>query len=114
MSKPPPYPDFPEQDENGVDLSLLRANLRLSPLERARQARHRLPAAHSCPGEAPAVRRIAAHPDFPEQDDYGVDLSLLRAGLRLTPLERVRLAERYRIGVLRVRQHARPIRRKSA
>lgn len=30
----PPNPKFPEQDENGVDLSIIRANLRLSPLQR--------------------------------------------------------------------------------
>ena len=28
---------FPEQDENGIDLSLLRENLRLTPVERLRQ-----------------------------------------------------------------------------
>ncbi|MCH8343941.1 MAG: hypothetical protein IH983_08130 [Planctomycetes bacterium] len=28
---------FPEQDENGVDLSLIRENLRLSPAERLRK-----------------------------------------------------------------------------
>ncbi len=28
---------FPEQDENGVDLSLIRTNLRLSPVERLRK-----------------------------------------------------------------------------
>ncbi len=30
--------DFPEQDENGVDLSLIRAQLRLSPSERLRKS----------------------------------------------------------------------------
>ncbi len=30
----PPYPKFPEQDVRGVDLSIIRANLQLSPLER--------------------------------------------------------------------------------
>jgi len=29
---------YGEQDENGVDLSLIRSNLRLSPLERIRKA----------------------------------------------------------------------------
>lgn len=37
MQPQPPYPKFPEQDENGVDLSLIRSNLRLSPIERARR-----------------------------------------------------------------------------
>jgi hypothetical protein len=34
---PCPKPTFPEQDENGVDLSLIRENLRLSPVERLRR-----------------------------------------------------------------------------
>jgi hypothetical protein len=35
MNRPkPPNPKFPEQDENGVDLSIIRSNLRLTPLER--------------------------------------------------------------------------------
>ncbi len=29
--------DYGEQDENGIDLSLIRANLRLTPLERLRR-----------------------------------------------------------------------------
>jgi hypothetical protein len=29
---------YGEQDENGVDLSLIRANLKLTPIERLRQA----------------------------------------------------------------------------
>ncbi len=32
-----PATTFPEQDENGVDLSLIRENLRLSPAERLRK-----------------------------------------------------------------------------
>jgi hypothetical protein len=35
-AKPPGADDYGEQDENGVDLSLLRYMLRLSPLERLR------------------------------------------------------------------------------
>ncbi len=39
----PPTPrfgpnDYGEQDENGVDLSLIRENLKLTPLERIRKA----------------------------------------------------------------------------
>jgi hypothetical protein len=30
--------DYGEQDENGIDLSLIRENLKLSPLARIRQA----------------------------------------------------------------------------
>ena len=43
MSEPnmPPLPpgalDYGEQDENGIDLSLIRENLRLTPLERIRR-----------------------------------------------------------------------------
>lgn len=40
-SNMPPLPpgalDYGEQDENGIDLSLIRANLRLTPLERIRR-----------------------------------------------------------------------------
>ena len=35
-----PAAPFPEQDENGVDLSLIRENLRLSPAERLRKGDH--------------------------------------------------------------------------
>lgn len=38
---PQPTPqqlDYGEQDENGIDLSLIRENLRLTPLERIRKA----------------------------------------------------------------------------
>lgn len=34
---PPGALDYGEQDENGIDLSLIRANLRLTPLERIRR-----------------------------------------------------------------------------
>jgi hypothetical protein len=36
-AKPPGADDYGEQDESGVDLSLLRYMLRLSPLERLQQ-----------------------------------------------------------------------------
>jgi hypothetical protein len=35
MNPQPRMTPYGEQDDNGVDLSLIRANLRLSPLERA-------------------------------------------------------------------------------
>lgn len=38
MQSQPHNPKFPEQDENGVDLSLIRSNLRLTPTERVRKA----------------------------------------------------------------------------
>ena len=34
---PPGALDYGEQDENGIDLSLIRENLRLTPLERIRR-----------------------------------------------------------------------------
>ena len=34
MTKGLSIPSFPEQDENGVDLSIIRENLRLTPWER--------------------------------------------------------------------------------
>lgn len=36
--RPRAFTPLPEQDENGVDLTLIRANLRLSPTERVRRA----------------------------------------------------------------------------
>jgi hypothetical protein len=39
----PPWFAYGDQDENGVDLTLIRQNLELTPLERARRGdRHRL------------------------------------------------------------------------
>jgi hypothetical protein len=42
----------------------------------------------------PPATPTAPYPSFPEQDDSGVDLSLLRSVLALSPLERLRLMER--------------------
>ncbi len=47
-TRPTPNPDFPNYDENGVDLSLIRLNLRLTPVERLRQ----------CDRAARGVRRL--------------------------------------------------------
>ncbi len=41
-----------------------------------------------------------------EYDENGVDLTLIRANLKLTPLERARKAERLRRGVLRMHELA--------
>lgn len=54
------------------------------------------------------------HPHFPEQEANGVDLSLILANLRLTPVERARRNEMFRQGVIRIRQYARRIDKKSA
>jgi len=45
-------------------------------------------------------------PAFPEQNADGVDLTLIRENLKLTPLERVRKAERLRQHVLRIHKLA--------
>ena len=44
---------------------------------------------------------------YGEQDDNGVDVSLLRDNLRLSPLERLRRGDRATSDALRLRQHAR-------
>lgn len=41
-----------------------------------------------------------------EYDENGVDLTLIRANLKLTPLERARKAERLRRGLLRMHELA--------
>lgn len=46
------------------------------------------------------------NPAFPEQNADGVDLTLIRENLKLTPLERVRKAERLRQHVLRIHKLA--------
>jgi hypothetical protein len=43
---------------------------------------------------------------YGEQDENGVDLSLIRQMLKLTPLERARRADRARRDTLRLREHA--------
>lgn len=47
---------------------------------------------------------------FPEQNEDGVDLSLIRRNLRLSPTERVRQGDRARRGALRLRKYARRLR----
>jgi hypothetical protein len=44
---------------------------------------------------------------YGEQDENGVDLSLIRANLRLTPEERLRRADRATSDMIRLRKHAR-------
>ena len=45
--------------------------------------------------------------DYGEQDENGVDLSLIRRNLRLSPTERVRRAERESKGLLHLRKYVR-------
>ena len=47
---------------------------------------------------------------FPQQDENGVDLSLIRENLKLTPTERVRRADRFRRGLVESREHVQRIR----
>jgi hypothetical protein len=46
---------------------------------------------------------------YGEQDDNGVDVSLIRQNLRLSPRERILQADRIRAGMLHLREHARRI-----
>jgi hypothetical protein len=46
---------------------------------------------------------------YGEQDDNGVDVSLIRANLKLTPTQRLRQADRETTALLRMRRHARRI-----
>ena len=56
--------------------------------------------------EQPAPEPRPGFTPFPEQDENGVDLSLIRENLRLTPLERLRKAERAWRDMLRLRGRA--------
>lgn len=51
---------------------------------------------------------------YGEQDENGVDLSLIRENLKLTPLERVRRGDRARRDALRLRELGRTLREKPA
>ena len=44
---------------------------------------------------------------YGEQDDNGVDLSLIRELLKLSPLERVRRGDKAKKDALRLREHGR-------
>ena len=50
--------------------------------------------------------------NYGEQDENGVDLSLIRENLRLTPTERLRRGYRARRDALRLREYARRNREK--
>lgn len=56
----------------------------------------------------------APRPTYGEQDEQGVDLSLIRENLRLSPLERLRKADRARRDALRLREYGRLHREKLA
>ena len=50
--------------------------------------------------------------DYGEQDENGVDLSLIRRNLGLTPLERLRRGDKARRDMLRLLEHGRRNREK--
>jgi hypothetical protein len=58
----------------------------------------------SSTGDAPLHPSVQA---YPEQDENGVDLSLLRYMLQLPPLERLRLMERKAREMLILHEHGR-------
>ena len=67
--------------------------------------------------DAPRHREVgspAAPGSRDQYDENGVDLSLIRANMRLTPSERARRAERARQAALRVQQIGRDSRRQPA
>ena len=59
--------------------------------------------------ESPSKPAWVPNPAFPEQNEDGVDLSLIRNNLRLTPLERIRKANRLQRDMIRIRAIARRI-----
>lgn len=58
--------------------------------------------------------RKDARLDYGEQDENGVDLSLIRDNLRRTPAERVRQADKARRDYLRLQEYGRRNREKRA
>ena len=52
------------------------------------------------------IRQHCGPHQYGEQDDNGVDLSLIRSNLRLSPLDRVRKGDEATSGALRLRKHA--------
>ncbi len=64
------------------------------------------------PADADNLRSDKPAAPFPEQDENGVDLSLIRANLRLTPTQRIRKGDDARLDALRILEHARFTRQK--
>jgi hypothetical protein len=54
--------------------------------------------------DQPIVSTKSLHTPYGEQDENGTDLSLIRLCLKQTPLARIRIADRARRGVLKLRQ----------
>jgi hypothetical protein len=60
------------------------------------------------------IRQNCGPHQYGEQDENGVDLSLIRANLLLTPTERLRKGDSARRGALRLMEYGRRHREKSA
>ena len=67
--------------------------------------------ANPVPKQASAISRYPTPRMTPyrERDEYGVDWSILRANLRLTPLQRLRRADAQARALLKLRAHARRV-----
>ena len=55
------------------------------------------------------IRRNCGPHQYGEQDENGVDLSLIRANLQLSPLERLRKGDQATSGAIRLRKYAKRI-----
>jgi hypothetical protein len=55
------------------------------------------------------LKKLADPHYYGEQDENGVDLSLIRENLKLSPLERVRRRHRAAMGLLQLRANVRRI-----
>ena len=53
------------------------------------------------------IRQNCGRRQYGEQDENGVDMSIIRSNLRLSPLERLRLGDRATTDMLRLRENAR-------
>jgi hypothetical protein len=58
------------------------------------------------------MKKLADPLWYGEQDENGVDLSLIREILKLTPTERIRRADKARLDALRLREYGRIATRK--
>jgi hypothetical protein len=57
------------------------------------------------------LERIRRRDWYGEQDENGVDLSLIRAQLELTPTQRLRMMDHETTAMLELRNHVRPVHR---
>lgn len=56
---------------------------------------------------AELIQRYCGPHWYGEQDENGIDLSIIRENLKLTPLERIRRADRARKQILRLHEYGR-------